>query len=156
MAVAASFAAVSYELGRRTDRVQESSALAAAIRSRMPVEAVEAVGKIGSNIGSNKAVQRLRPLASRMAIFGESAPAAAEEQLDPTLVQMDFGETNGEEAPAVQTGRADDTDFVPAVPIDRQDWATAVGPQVSGDGVWVSPKETPPSPGDDGQYRLWD
>lgn len=156
VAVAASFAAVSYELGRRTDRVQESSALAAAIRSRMPVEAVEAVGKIGSNIGSNKAVQRLRPLASRMAIFGESAPAAAEEQLDPTLVQMDFGETNGEEAPAVQTGRADDTDFVPAVPIDRQDWATAVGPQVSGDGVWVSPKETPPSPGDDGQYRLWD
>lgn len=166
VAIAAALAAVSYELGRRTDRVQQSSALAAAIRSRMPAEAVEVVGKIGSNIGSNKAVQRLKPLATRLAIFGEAAPTTSsappspspsvEEQLDQTLVQMDLDHPNGDDAPSVQTGRADDTDLAPAGPIDRVDWATPVGPQVSGDGVWVSPKEPPATPGDDGQYRLWD
>ena len=160
VAVAAGLAAVSYELGLRTDRVQESSRLAAAIRSRMPAEAVE-------KIGSNKAVQRLKPLASRFAIFGEVAPTADEgvaptytetpdEQLDPTLVQMDLDGAGKERNPEVQTGRADDPDLAGARPIDRADWATPVGPQVSGDGVWVSPKETPPSPGEDGQYRLWD
>lgn len=166
VAIAAALAAVSYELGRRTDRVQESSRLAEAIRSRMPPEAVE-------KIGSNKAVQRLKPLASRMAIFGEVAPTAGEssnpeaaspapasagveEQLDPTLVQMDLDAAKELRSPQVQTGRADDTDLAPVGPIDSADWSSPLGPQVSGDGVWVSPTDPPASPGDDGQYRLWD
>ena len=201
VAIAAALAAVSYELGRRTDRVQESSRLAEAIRSRMPPEAVE-------KIGSNKAVQRLKPLASRMAIFGEVAPDAGdptnsapahaapanpaltnpaptnptkapptaspangvpsngapfdgasaelEEQLDPTLVQMDLDAAQERRNPHVQTGRADDTDLAPVGPIDRADWSSPLGPQVSGDGVWVSPTDPPTAPGDDGQYRLWD
>ena len=69
---------------------------------------------------------------------------------------MDLDGAGKERNPEVQTGRADDPDLAGARPIDRADWATPVGPQVSGDGVWVSPKETPPSPGEDGQYRLWD
>ena len=166
VAIAAALAAVSYELGRRTDRVQESSRLAEAIRSRMPPEAVE-------KIGANKAVQRLKPLASRMAIFGEVAPTAGdstnpeaaspapasagvEEQLDPTLVQMDLDAAKELRSPQVQTGRADDTDLAPVGPIDSADWSSPLGPQVSGDGVWVSPTDPPTAPGDDGQYRLWD
>ena len=163
VALAAIFAAVSYELGRRTDRVQQSSRLAEVIRSRMPNEAVE-------KIGSHKAVQRFKPLASRMATL-KSAPkveAAATAQLDnaaqldstevldPTLVHHGIDETVADKSPEVQTGRADDADLAVATPIDRVDWSTPVGPQVSGDGVWVNPKDPPGTLGDDGQYRLWD
>ena len=160
IALAAGFAAVSYELGRRTDRVQQSSRLAEAIRNRVPPEAVE-------KLGSNKAVQRLKPLASRMTKLKQNvapAPAASaaivvpEGNLDPTLVQLSAQEPGDADAvaPKVQTGRADDVDKSAAAPIDQVDWATPVGPQVSGDGVWLTPKDPPTTLGEDGQYRLWD
>ena len=79
-----------------------------------------------------------------------------EEQLDPTLVQMDLDAAKELRSPQVQTGRADDTDLAPVGPIDSADWSSPLGPQVSGDGVWVSPTDPPTAPGDDGQYRLWD
>ena len=158
VALAAIFAAVSYELGRRTDRVQQSSRLAEVIRSRVPNEAVE-------KLGANKAVQRFKPLASRFASLKAVTPAAEvdhaaqlneTEQLDPTLVHHGVDETVSDKSPEVQTGRADDADRGVGTPIDRVDWATPVGPQVSGDGVWVNPKDPPGTLGDDGQYRLWD
>ena len=158
VALAAIFAAVSYELGRRTDRVQQSSRLAEVIRSRVPNEAVE-------KLGANKAVQRFKPLASRFASLKAVTPAAEvdhaaqlneTEQLDPTLVHHGVDETVSDKSPEVQTGRADDADRGVSTPIDRVDWATPVGPQVSGDGVWVNPKDPPGTLGDDGQYRLWD
>ena len=160
IALAAGFAAVSYELGRRTDRVQQSSRLAEAIRNRVPPEAVE-------KLGSNKAVQRLKPLASRMTKLKQNvapAPAASaaivvpEGNLDPTLVQLSAQEPGDADAvaPKVQTGRADDVDKSAAAPIDQVDWATPVGLQVSGDGVWLTPKDPPTTLGEDGQYRLWD
>lgn len=160
IALAAGFAAVSYELGRRTDRVQQSSRLAEAIRNRVPSEAVE-------KLGSHKAVQRLKPLAMRVAKFQKSGdptttPSASsglpDGNLDPTLVQPGTDELGKPEVatPRVQTGRADDVDRAVAPPIDQVDWATPVGPHVSGDGVWVNPKDPPTTLGEDGQYRLWD
>jgi len=155
IAIVAGFAAVSYELGRRTDRVKRSSRVAEALRSRVPAEAVEAVERIGSH----KAVQRIKPLADRMAKL-RSEPTR---ELAPTLIQPALDAPKPPSAPAgndpvVQTGRADDVDKAPSTPIDQVEWSAPQGPQVSGDGVWVAPSDppSPPTPGEDGQYRLWD
>ena len=160
VALAAVFAAVSYELGRRTDRVQQSSRVAEAIRSRMPPEAVE-------RLESNKTLRRFKPFVERVVGLPqqaappgglEVATTTASRQVDPhapTVVQARpdlIASTDAE----VQTGRADDIDRSGAVPIDKVDWDANLGPQVSGDGVWVAPVEPPAVPGEDGQYRLWD
>ena len=69
---------------------------------------------------------------------------------------MDMDSAKQPRNPQVETGRADDIELTPAGPIERQDWGTPVGPQVSGDGVWLNPNDPPATPGEDGQYRLWD
>ena len=221
IAVAAGFAAISYELGRRTDRVRASARMRAVIRDRVPQSAVD-------KIESAKAVQTVRPVLGRVAnsrvanigrsLFSasstgvtarsaikpaERSPAKALENsrsVDPTEVMetqpppppnpastptsppppppppstaepvvgpkvLDVSEgvldadmaSSTEDEPSVQTGRAEDSDAVAAMPVDQMHWSVAGKPQVSGDGVWVSPDETPDGgPGDDGQFRLWE
>ena len=235
VALAAGFAALSYELGRRTDRVQASSRIGEAIRERVPQTAVD-------KIESTKAVQTVKPVVGRIASVGRSVfsagtsavssrPSSPESsgeleaaQPDPTEV-MDLsshpagnpppppanaksstppppppgatpsssqddtiidttdpallngatgavragdgpnpdGTLNAEtvkpsvtHTPVVQTGRADDTS-TSSMPVDQIGWASPNRPQVSGDGVWVEPEETPDGEaGEDGQFRLWD
>ncbi len=65
IALAAGFAAVSYELGRRTDRVQASSRMREVIRDRVPQKAVD-------KIESARAVQTVRPMIGRVAGVGRS------------------------------------------------------------------------------------
>lgn len=65
IALAAGFAAVSYELGRRTDRVQASSRIGGVIRDRVPQKAVD-------KIESAKAVQTVKPVFARFAGVGRS------------------------------------------------------------------------------------
>lgn len=171
VALAAGFAAISYELGRRTDRVQRSSRVREAIRDRVPAGAVE-------RFGSNRAVQVIKPFAERVSKIKKSAspsgapqsraghtaaeppnvgaaPIARPVQQDPTVVAPVPGPVNRRE-PEVQTGRADDVDNAPPTPIDQVQWASPAEPELSGDGVWISPTTPPEKPGDDGQYRLWE
>ncbi len=161
VAVAAAFAAVSYELGRRTDRVRSSSRVREALRERVPASAVE-------RIEANRAVQIFRPIAERVSQFKQtasnnadkalgkrSAPVARPIRDDATVVAPIPGPASPTE-PEVQTGRADDVDRSPATPIDQVQWASPADPEISGDGVWISPKDPPATPGDDGQFRLWD
>jgi hypothetical protein len=82
-------------------------------------------------------------------------PTPAPGQLDETVIAAlpdpDL------RTPVVQTGRADDVDATPAMPLDQVEWAAPGGPQVLGDQVWVSPEDLPNGePGEDGQYRLWE
>ncbi|MFT7474411.1 MAG: hypothetical protein ACI81L_001336 [Verrucomicrobiales bacterium] len=168
VALAAGFAAVSYELGRRTDRVRRSSRVREAIRDRVPASAVE-------RLGSNKALKKVRPLLDRISSrsaswqgkpargltpsappaqgVGERATTPSQEQLDKTIVSA----IPSPRDPVVQTGDGADVDASVSMPIAEADWATSTGPQVSGDGVWVAPEDPPTAgPGDDGQYRLWE
>ncbi len=225
IAIAAGFAAVSYELGRRTDRVQSSSRIGEAIRERVPQSAVD-------KIESAKAVQTVKPVIARVSnvrrsLFsvGNSAvlpsspiEGASGEAVEPSMKSGESDSppppqptaeafrrrssdqtevissqdptvsaklppppsessakttTNGDastgtfdvpgsDEPAVgqsqvQTGRADDVTPVGAMPLDEVGWATPSRPQVSGDGVWVAPEETPDGEaGEGGQFRLWD
>ncbi len=234
ISLAAGFAAVSYELGRRTDRVRASSRIGEAIKERVPQTAVD-------KIESTKAVQTVRPVVGRIASVGRSLfsveasavgglPSSSEAKgefesraPDPTAV-MDHatpppppspasgappppppgavpnkpspsrseddtvidttdagvstshpgsvrggdgpkadGTIDAETAkpgvahtPVVQTGRADEA-TTSSMPIDQVGWAAPQRPQVSGDGVWVAPEETPDGEaGEDGQFRLWE
>lgn len=155
VAIAAGFAAISYELGRRTDRVKKSSRVREAIRDRVPAAAVE-------RIGSNRAVQVIRPFAQRVANLNKPTmdvpPPVRTKQPDATLIAPIPGPLSSGTPiePAVQTGRADDIDNSPSTPIDQVQWSNPVEPQLSGDGVWISPTDPPETPGEDGQYRLWD
>lgn len=72
VALAATFAAVSYDLGRRTDRAQRSSHVRDALRNRIPPAAVE-------RLGSAAVFQRISSFLRRR-------QSAAVENLDPTLV----------------------------------------------------------------------
>ena len=83
------------------------------------------------------------------------APVARPVQQDPTIVAPVPGPVSRDE-PQVQTGSADDVDNNPAAPIDQIQWANVTEPELSGDGVWISPTEPPAKPGEDGQFRLWD
>jgi len=165
VALAAGFAAVSYELGRRTDRVRRSSRVRVALRDRVPAGAVE-------RIESNRAVQIFRPVAERVSKFKAStnrnagrsgakpgertqARVARPARGDATVVAPIPGPVSPTE-PDVQTGRADDVDDSLSSPVDQVQWSAPVDPEISGDGVWISAKEPPATPGDDGQYKLWD
>ena len=226
IALAAGFAAVSYELGRRTDRVQSSSRIGEAIRERVPQSAVD-------KIESAKAVQTVKPVFARVSNVGRSlfsvgnssvlppspvaqspaeGPAGSREQgadeytnaespnesptteefrarsndrtdimpsADPTVAAKlpppptALAETAGPDSPStiditgehatndidpqVQTGRSDDVTPVGAMPLDQLGWAAPTRPEVSGDGVWVAPEDTPDGDaGEGGQFRLWD
>lgn len=155
VAIAAGFAAISYELGRRTDRVKKSSRVREAIRERVPAAAVE-------RIGSNRAVQVFRPFAERVAKLSkprvDTPPAVRVKRPDPTLIAPIPGPVTPSSVaePSVQTGSADDIDKNPNTPIDQVQWATPAEPELTGDGVWISPTDPPDTPGEDGQYRLWD
>ena len=174
IALAAGFSAVSYELGRRTDRVQASSRVGDVIRERVPaskpvldrlsaatadprslfrkpVEEDPAEESTGEDPASENG--KVEVLASFPSVLTPPDP-----KNDPTIVAtvpvIDADKT----VPDVQTGRADDVDQTHVAPIDQVEWATSTtGPEVSGDGVWVAPEE-PKSKGPDegGQYRLWD
>lgn len=169
VAVAAALAAVSYELGRRTDRVRRSSRVREALRERVPASAVE-------RIEANRAVQIFRPIAERVSQFKRTASRTIDRSLDKssatkvrdpkapvarplrgdaTIVAPVPGPVSPTE-PQVQTGSADDVDNSPATPIDQVQWASPAAPEISGDGVWISPTDPPATPGDDGQFRLWD
>jgi hypothetical protein len=155
VALAAGFAALSYELGRRTDRVQKSSRVREAIRDRVPAAAVE-------RIGSNRAVQIFRPIAERVAKMNKPTvaathhtPATRSPRSDPTVIAPNPGPASPSE-PHVQTGRADDIDSGGSTPIDQVQWASPSEPELSGEGVWISPKDPPATPEEDGQFRLWE
>jgi hypothetical protein len=151
VALAAGFAAVSYEVGRRTDRVQRSSRVREAIRDRVPSAAVE-------RIGSHRAVQKFRPIAERVASLNKPKMAAAPSPnpgADPTLISPVPGAPSSSE-PQVQTGRADDIDGGASVPLDQVEWSPQTAPELSGDGVWITPTQPPATPEEDGQYRLWE
>ena len=141
VAIAAGFAAASYELGRRTDRVQRSRRVRDVIRERVPDAAVERLGR-------SPAVERVRPAIRRVArIAGRSGPPNRSTDLDPTLVAP---------RPPASAGHG---------PIDEPEWHDSHEPELSsGEGVWLSPSarpddptvDLPAEPGDDGQFRLWD
>jgi hypothetical protein len=135
--LAAAFAAASYDLGRRTDRVQKSSRVREAIRDRV----------------SDGAVVRRLGLGTALSRFSGSPPAPAGQSpelppptIDPTIV-----------APRPQAAGQDES-----VPINEVDWGVPAEPHVSsGDGVWVAPTvdettEMPAEPTEEGQFRLWD
>ncbi len=145
--LAAAFAAASYDLGRRTDRVQKSSRVREALRDRVPE------GVVSGRLAFGSLGDRMQPLRNRMK--GQSGttpavpPAAA---VDPTVV--------AERPPAVNPAPNE-----PSVRPDLIDWGVPAEPQVSsGDGVWVAPPEPdldattefPTEPTDEGQFRLWD
>jgi hypothetical protein len=135
--LAAAFAAASYDLGRRTDRVQKSSRVREAIRDRV----------------SDGAVVRRLGLGTALSRFSGSPPAPAGQSpelppptIDPTIV-----------APRPQASGQDES-----VPINEVDWGVPAEPHgSSGDGVWVAPTvdettEMPVEPTEEGQFRLWD
>lgn len=182
VAIAAGLSAISYELGRRSDRAQASSRVGEVIRERVPASRpfLDRMGEIISNpkslLPGNRVVAAATvpppPAASSTPTTSaaltvvdtdNSDPALAiptTEQLDPTMIAT-LPDPNTvpdpNKVPEVQTGRADDVDRTPAVPLDHVDWATQTGPQVSGDGVWISPDDPKTGgPDDGGQYRLWD
>jgi hypothetical protein len=142
--LAAAFAAASYDLGRRTDRVQKSSRVREALRERVPGGVPSGRAALGS-IG-----ERIQPLRNRVR-GGADAPAvpvAPAGAVDPTVVAQ------RPEAPKEPTVRP-----------DLIDWGVPAEPQVSsGDGVWVAPPEPdldsttefPTDPTEEGQFRLWD
>lgn len=138
IAIAAIFAATSYEIGRRTDRVKSSSAVAQAIRERVPVDRLN-LGGAGARLGSVRS--RFTP--------GGRQPPPPSTPLDPTVV-----------APLPEHAGADEQ----SVALDDVEWTTPDQPHLtSGEGVWLAP----PDPGDDptlehrrepdeeGQYKLW-
>ena len=179
VAIAAGFAAISYELGRRTDRAQASSRVGEVIRERVPASKPifdklnaapkpkeilrEKLSRSKQSADPSQAESEVEspalpppPPASATPTTRRTAPYdPTVEQLDPTLVAAIPLDPN--RPPEVQTGRADDVDKIPAGPIEQTEWETPVGPQVEGDGVWVSPEDPPAKgPGEDGQYRLWE
>lgn len=179
VALAAGLSAVSYELGRRTDRAQASSRVGEVIRERVPASRpfLDRMGEITSNpkslLPGNRGVgpASIPPPPPPPPSSTPTTPAdptvvdttdnsdpalliPSAEQLDATMIAT-LPDPNKE--PEVQTGRADDVDKSPAVPLDHVDWAAQTGPQVSGDGVWLSPDDPETGgPDDGGQYRLWD
>ena len=173
VALAAGFAAVSYELGRRTDRVRRSSRVGDVIRERVPstrplLDRLSSMNmpKLAGRGDVTAVPEVLDPtLVDQTSIDlpsrpppprPSSTPSSPQGSVDPTVTATIQGPP-GLRSPEVQTGRADDIDAKPTVPIDQIEWAEHVGPQVSGEGVWVAPEDTPNAgPGDDGQYRLWE
>ncbi|MGI9606755.1 MAG: MFS transporter [Acidimicrobiales bacterium] len=147
VAIAAGLAAASYELGRRTDRVQSSSRVRQAIRGRVPDAAVE-------RFGNHPTVLKLKPAVNRIMRFTRRSPLVAERP-DPTLVAA---------LPASPGDRVDDPPPPPPATPDlvaepgEPLWGPEYDPQLSsGSGVWLADPavETPTEPGDDGQFRLW-
>jgi len=151
VALGVGFAAASYELGRRTDRVQRSRRVRDVIRERVPDRAVERLGR-------SPAIEKMRPLLERAKRLGgrKSDAGAAGAVVDPTMV-----------APRPTPPDA-------SVPVDEVDWRQEHDPQLSsGEGVWVSPPtptndptdptvdmpaDPPTDPSDtsgDGQFKLW-
>ena len=166
VAIAAAFSAVSYELGRRTDRAQASSRVGEVIRERVPaskpifdrLDAAPSPKEVLRQKLSRSKASDEEPLVLPPPPSSDAVPTtsdSADEQLDPTLVAAIPLDQN--RPPEVQTGRADDVDHVSSGPVDQAEWSTPLGPQVVGDGVWVAPEDPPAKgPGEDGQYRLWE
>lgn len=192
-ALAAGFAAISYQLGRRTDKVQASVRVRDAIRERVPQKAVDRIEDQRDKIDQNKAVQSIKPVIERAAQIGKSlfaagsgavtaAPGPSPRQPENTpatnapttdddlTIEVDNSAadstiearvpTGDVASPSVQTNPGD---HVPkgdasrsSISIDEATWAERSGPQVSGDGVWVSPDQPEGGEGEDGQFRLWD
>ena len=94
IAIAAGFAALSYELGRRTDRVQASSRMREVIRDRVPQKAVD-------KIESAKAVQTVRPVIERVAGVGRSLFS-----VNPSAVAGANAGQGGEEKKHLSQGQA--------------------------------------------------
>jgi len=163
VAIAAGFSAVSYELGRRTDRAQRSSRVGEVIRERVPAsrplfDRISSVPKpqelLREKFGRGSNSEALPPPPA--ATSTPTTVAATNEQLDPTIVAT-VPSGADQTVPDIQTGNAADVDRAPNVPIDRIEWAAAARPEVVGDGVWVAPDDPQTGgPGEDGQYRLWD
>ncbi len=172
IAIAAGLSATSYELGRRTDRVQRSSRVRQAIRERVPDEAVE-------RFEAHPAVARVKPV---MAGFGRlrervaphfdplpSAPksTAPSDPIDPIEPVAADGEAPPVTPPAGTTGESyghDQTDVHPVPPPGHGPLPppphdpTMVAPLPAPDAVdpTTISKRPPPLPGKDDQYRLWD
>lgn len=142
IALAATFAAVSYEFGRHTDTVQRSSRVRRAIRERVPD--ADVVDRLG-----------LTPVFSRFGLSGaregkapSAVPPTSDELLDPTTVAPRPDQTS---QPAESTA------------VESNRWSQEPDPHLSsGHGVWLEPDagDDPTvnisrEPGEDGQYRLW-
>lgn len=112
VALAAGFAAVSYELGRRTDRVQASARVRDAIRERVPQKAVD-------KIESHKAVQTVKPVLGRFAQVGKTLFTA--------------GDSSVTAAPRVVAPKDPPPPPPPATPVESPGTAeaSADGPQLS-------------------------
>ncbi len=165
VALAAGLSAISYELGRRTDRVQASSRVGEVIRERVPgskpfLDRLSSLNKPTLPGGRDRTPPPPPP--SPTVGPPPPRPPSSGSPMDPTVVASipipdALTPSTALRAPEVQTGRADDIDANSTVPIDQVEWAANTGPHVSGDGVWVSPEDVPNAgPGEDGQYRLWE
>ena len=161
VAISAGFAALSYEVGRRSDRAQASSRVGEVIRERVPASRpiLDRISEVSADPrkflkGAKSETSPPPPPPSSQPV-GDGAVSTA--HLDPTVVSALPVIDPDKTVPEIQTGRADDVDKVPSAPIDQTEWASPSSPEVSGDGVWVAP-ENPKTggPGEDGQYRLWD
>lgn len=133
VALTAAFAAVSYDLGRRTDRAQRSSRVRDALRSRVSPATVERLGSA--------------PFVVRVTSFLTRRRSTGVETLDPTLVSPKPPGRGGDAVSIDQIDWGDD----PAAP-----------PEVSaGDDLWVHGPEHDPTVDvefdatDGGQFRLW-
>lgn len=158
IALAGTFAAVSYELGRRTDRVQRSSRVREAIRQRMPDAAVV------ERLGLEPALGKVRPMLDRLGLSADTdadddSTSAPEGTLDPTVVAPS-PRPDGWVPPIHHT--PDPRPSAGSVPIDHVRWGTESEPHLSsGHGVWLAPDDAEPpadpprTPGKDGQFRLW-
>ena len=168
IALAAGFAAVSYELGRRTDRVQASATMRHAIRGRVPQKAVD-------KIESAKAVQTVKPVLGRVANLSRSlfsvgassvtAPEHEQAQATATVSPTDTTEVMPTNDPTVVSEKAPPSG--PRATLrgsttssSKRRWGAPGAhprPQVTGEGVWAAPEEVPDGgEGEDGQYRLWE
>jgi hypothetical protein len=142
IALAATFAAVSYEFGRHTDTVQRSSRVRRAIRQRVPD--ADVVDRLG-----------LTPMFTRFGLGGgrggttqPGVPPSNGETLDQTTVAPRPDQT----PPPSES-----------VPVESIRWSQEPDPHLSsGHGVWLEPDpgddptvNIPREPGEDGQYRLW-
>jgi len=173
VAMAAGLSAISYELGRRTDRVQASSRVSEVIRERVPgskplLDRLSSINRptFPSGRGGSTPPPPLptgnQPPPPSAATSAPPPPPSANTPMDPTVVASlpvpdALTPSTALRVPEVQTGRADDVDANPTAPIDQVEWAANTGPHVSGEGVWVSPEDSPNAgPGEDGQYRLWE
>ncbi len=140
IAIAAGFSATSYELGRRTDRVQRSSRVRQALRERVPSETVE-------RFEQHPAVAKVRPLMATI--------ARARDRVAPHFEALPSPARRDDSSPSeVADSPEHDVGVTPDEPLDPTVVAPLPAPAGADDPTTTV--DLPPRPDDEGQYRLWD